>query len=578
MRNMTRFVFSLLLLGNLMVKPVLETADVVAAGFDRPSGDPRQSRSVVLARNGIVAASHPRAADVGLDILKSGGNAVDAAIAVNAMLGVVEPMSCGIGGDLFCLYWDSKTQKLHGLNASGRSPYGISRQLFKERGIRFIPDEGLLSWSVPGCVSGWAALNERFGTTPLAKLLEPAIRTARDGFPVSEIIAGSWRASQTRLRRWEHSADTYLIDGKRAPRFGEMFRNPRLAKSYQLIADQGATAFYGGAIARAIVKFSQENGGFFTMKDFRDHRADWVAPVSTSYRGHDVWELPPNGQGIAALQMLNVLEQHDLSAMGFGSSQYVHLLVEAKKLAFADRARFYADPEFNALPVQELISKEYADRQNKRIDLSRAATGVTAGDPQLERGDTVYLTVVDKDRNCCSLIQSIYYGFGSQVTPGKVGFAMQNRGALFSLAERHLNRLEPHKRPFHTIIPAMVTKGGQPWFCFGVMGGDMQPQGHVQVLVNLIDFGMNVQLAGDTSRVRHVGSATPTGRRSQGAGTIQVESGITPAVVSALEEKGHRVEPVKGVFGGYQGILIDWENGILHGATESRKDGVAVGY
>ena len=577
MRNILRFVFLLLVLGSLMNKSIFGTK-VAAVAYDRPSGDPRQSRSVVLARHGAVATSHPRAADVGLDVLKSGGNAVDAAIAVNAMLGVVEPMSCGIGGDLFCIYWDSKTQKLYGLNASGRSPYGISRQVLKDRGVRFIPDEGLLSWSVPGCVSGWEALNGRFGTKPLADLLTPAIETARDGFPVSEIIAGSWQASEASLRRWEDSAATYLIDGKRAPRFGEVFRNRRLAKSYQLIADKGAKAFYSGSIARAIVKFSQQNGGFFTMKDFADHRADWVEPVSTSYRGYDVWELPPSGQGIAALQMLNVLEQHDVSAMGFGSSQYLHLLVEAKKLAFADRARFYADPEFNALPVKELISKEYGMRQNERIDGAQAATQVPAGDPQLERGDTVYLTVVDKDRNCCSLIQSIYYGFGSQVTPGNVGFAMQNRGALFALQERHLNRLEPHKRPFHTIIPAMVTKENEPWFCFGVMGGDMQPQGHVQVLVNMIDFGMNVQMAGDAPRLRHVGSATPTGRRARGGGTVQIELGIGQDAVAELEQKGHRVQHATGVFGGYQGILVDWEQGVLLGGTEARKVGAVVGY
>lgn len=557
--------------------PIDECA-VYAAGFDRPFGDHIQGRSVVLARNGIVATSHPLAAQVGLDILRQGGNAADAAIAVNAMLGVVEPMSCGIGGDLFAIYWDSKTKKLHGLNASGRSPYRISRDEFKRQGMKYIPDSGPLSWSVPGCVSGWDKLQSRFGQLALADVLKPAIATAEGGFPVTEIIAGSWRNSETALRRWTDSAETYLTDGH-APRFGEVFKNPRLASSYGLIAQDGASAFYEGDIARRIVEFSNSNGGFFSTKDFADHTADWIEPVSTSYRGYQVWELPPNGQGIAALEMLNLLEQHDLKSMGPGHPDYLHLLTESKKLAFADRARYYSDLSFGNVPVAELISKEYAKRQGTRIQLEKAATDVPSGDPKLQHGDTVYLTVVDKDRNCCSLIQSVYYGFGSKVVPGDVGFVLQNRGALFALDENHLNALEPHKRPFHTIIPAMVTHDDRPWFCFGVMGGDMQPQGHVQVLVNLIDFGMNVQAAGDQARIRHVGSATPTGRpQADGGGTVMVESGISREAIDALRTKGHKVMRARASYGGYQGILIDWENDVLHGATESRKDGAAVGY
>ncbi len=580
MRRLAVLSYFLCLAGVAMSDPTQVAAQrPQGAGYDRPFGDPQQSRSVVLARNGIVATSHPLAAQVGLDVLRSGGNAADAAIAANAMLGVVEPMSCGIGGDLFVIYWDSKTEKLYGLNASGRSPYSLTRDEFARRGMKQIPDEGPLSWSVPGCVSGWDELNRRFGTKPLGELLQPSIETAEDGFPVTEIIAGYWRGAEGSLARWPDSAATYLIDDTRAPRFGEVFANPRLAASYRLIAEDGADAFYKGEIAKKIVAFSQDNGGYLSLKDFADHKSEWVDPVSTNYRGYDVWELPPNGQGIAALEMLNVLEPFDVRALGPGNPDYLHLFVEAKKLAFADRAKFYSDPAFNDLPVAELISREYAHQQAKRIDPDKAATDIPAGDPRLGHGDTIYLTVVDKDRNCCSFIESIYYSFGSKVTPGDVGFAMQNRGALFALDEDHLNRLEPHKRPFHTIIPAMVTKDGRPWFCFGVMGGDMQPQGHVQVLVNLIDFGMNVQAAGDAARVQHLGSATPTGQSgAKNGGTVTVESGISDEAVAALRSKGHEVVRSKSGFGGYQGILIDWDKGVLHGATEVRKDGAAAGY
>ena len=392
------------------------------------------------------------------------------------------------------------------------------------------------------------------------------------------MIASYWKGAEESLGRWPDSASTFLVDRERAPRFGEIFRNPRLARSYQLIAEQGTDAFYRGSIAKRIVAFSEQNGGLFSIKDFRSHRAEWVTPVSTSYRGYDVWELPPNGQGIAALQILNVLEQHDVASMGHGSADFIHLFTEAKKLAFADRARYYADPAFGDLPTEALISRQYGIEQNKRIDMQRAAEDVPAGDPRLQQGDTVYLTVIDKDRNCCSFIQSNYFGFGSKVTPADVGFAMQNRGALFALDDEHLNRLEPGKRPFHTIIPAMVTHDGTPFFCFGVMGGDMQPQGHVQVLVNLIDFEMNVQAAGDAARVRHVGSATPTGLEASGVGVVNVESGIREAVIEELISRGHQVQRSEGGFGGYQGILIDPVNGVLHGGTESRKDGAAAGY
>ena len=551
---------------------------VQGAEYDRPATNRHQSRSVVIARHGIVATSQPLAAQVGLGVLQAGGNAADAAIATNAMLGLVEPMSCGIGGDLFVIYWDAKTKKLYGLNASGRSPYALNREVFRDKGLTEIPTSGPLPWSVPGCVDGWDKLRERFGTMSLKRLLTPAIGYAEEGFPVSEIIGRSWAASVGSLSQWPDSKATYLPHG-RAPAVGEMFRNPRLAASYRRIAEKGRDAFYKGSIAERIVAYSKSHGGYFSLRDFSDHTSDWVQPVSTRYRGYDVWELPPNGQGIAALEMLNILEGYDIKSLGPGSSEYLHLFVEAKKLAFADRAKFYADPDFHRLPVAELISKQYANRQRQRIDRERAATDVPAGDPVLQTGDTVYLTVVDKDRNCCSFIQSNYYGFGSHVVPGDVGFVLQNRGALFAVDEQHLNRLEPHKRPFHTIIPAFVTRDGKPWLCFGVMGGDMQPQGHVQILVDLIDFGMNVQEAGDAARIRHLGSQTPTGRPMEPrGGAVAVESGIPAEAIRGLKKKGHRIVRAVGSFGGYQAIRIDPVHRTLHGGSDPRKDGAAVGY
>jgi len=553
------------------------SAGTLAAGYDRGGRHPNQSRSVVLAKNGIVATSHPLASQAGLDILKAGGNAADAAIAANAVLAVVEPMSCGIGGDLFVIYWDAKTKKLYGLNASGRSPYNLNRKVFADKGLAQIPTEGPLSWSVPGCVSGWETLRSRFGNKPLADILGAAIDAAENGCPVPEVIAGYWKGSERALLATPEAAAALLVDGQRAPRLGEVMKLPQMAATLKLIAKEGRDAYYKGEIAQKIVAYSESHGGYFSLQDFADHQDEWIDPVSTNYRGYDVWELPPNGQGIAALEMLNVLEQFDLKSLGHNSAEHLHLFVEAKKLAFADRAKFYADPAFGELPVKELISKEYGQRQKARISLAHAAVDVPAGDPKLTRGDTIYLSVVDKDRNCCSLIQSNYMGFGSKHVAGDTGFPLQNRGALFALDEHHLNRLEPHKRPFHTIIPAMVTKDGQPWFCFGVMGGDMQAQGHVQVVVNLIDFGMNVQAAGDAARVEHTGSATPTGLPASGVGMVHVERGISDRVIQQLRAKGHTVERARG-YGGYQGILIDRENGVLHGATESRKDGVAAGY
>jgi gamma-glutamyltranspeptidase / glutathione hydrolase len=567
----------------IMTFPFIDVPDL--EGAERNTPTPYQvGRSVVIAPHGIVATSHPLAAQIGLEVLQKGGNAIDAAVATDAAMGLMEPMSCGIGGDLFAIIWDAKTQKLYGLNASGRAPFNANRGWFARKGYKEIPLYGPLSWSVPGCVDGWAQLQKRFGTMQLDQLLEPSIRYAEEGFPVSEVIAGYWRASEKRLLQYPESTKLYLVrDAERtrasAPTAGEVFKNPALAASYRDIAKGGRDAFYKGRIAERLVAFSEKSGGLFSKRDFDEHTSTWVDPVSTNYRGYDVWELPPPGQGIAALQMLNILEGYDLKKLGALSPDYWHLLVEAKKLAFADRAKFYTDPAFGKTPVAELIGKKYAEERRRLIDPRHALTKVDPGDPKLGVGDTIYLCVVDKDRNCVSLIQSNYMGFGSGLAAADLGFAIQNRGTLLALDEKHANRLEPGKRPFHTIIPAMVTKEGKPWFVFGVMGGDMQPQGHVEVLVNLIDFGMNVQQAGEAPRVEHIGSATPTGRPADAnGGTIKAERGIPEEVVKELVRRGHQVERVKVNGGGYQGILIDPKTGMLHGASEARKDGAAVGY
>jgi gamma-glutamyltranspeptidase/glutathione hydrolase len=571
----TRFLIPACLLSAIMI------ADL--EGAERPAPTPyKVGRSVVMAPHGMVATSHPLAAEVGLDVLKHGGNAIDAAIAANAAIGLMEPMSCGIGGDLYAIVWDAKTQKLYGLNASGRAPFKTSRKLFADRGLADIPTSGPLSWSVPGCVDGWDQLRQRFGTMTFKQLLEPTIRYAEDGFPVTEVIAGYWRASEKTLLRDPDSARAFLIESggqRRAPRAGEVFKNPALASVYREIAAGGRDAYYKGRAAAKLVEFSNNHGGLFSEKDFTEHTSTWVEPVGTTYRGYDVWELPPPGQGIAALQMLNVLEGFDLKKMGPYSPDYWHTLIEAKKLAFADRARFYADPAFAKVPVAELVGKPYADARRKLIDPARALTDVPAGDPKLMHGDTIYLCTVDKDRNCVSLIQSNYNGFGSGLAPAEIGFAIQNRGTLFALDENHPNRLEPGKRPFHTIIPAMVTKGGKPWLVFGVMGGDMQPQGHVEVLVNMIDFGMNVQQAGEAPRVEHKGSATPKGRPGAAdGGTVEAETGMAQSIIDELTKRGHHVKMVWTNGGGYQAIMIDPATNVLHGGSEPRKDGCATGY
>ncbi len=534
-----------------------------------------QGDQPAIASQGMVASSQPLAVEVGIEILKSGGNAIDAAVAVNAMLGLVEPMSCGIGGDLFAIVWDAPRKKLHGLNASGHSPYRANREYFHKKGLESIPSRSPLSWSVPGCVDGWETLLQQFGTMTLSDVLTPAIHYAENGFEVTPVIAGYWEGAK-RFQD-EDALQTYVPNGH-TPKAGEVWKNPRLANSYRLIAEEGRDAYYLGEIAEKIVAVSKAKGGLFTRYDFEDHNSTWVEPVSATYRGYDVWELPPNGQGIAVLQMLNILEGFDLQKWGHNSAEYLHAFIEAKKLAFEDRATYYADPAFAELPVSELISKPYGDKQRARIDPKRAAQEIAPGDPRWAHSDTVYLTVVDKHRNAVSFIQSIYAGFGSAIAAGDLGFNLQNRGCSFALDENHRNRLEPHKRPFHTIIPAMVTKDSLPWLSFGVMGGDMQPQGHTQVLCNLIDFGMNEQQAGLVPRCRHNGSSTPTGNTMTDGGQVYLEEGISASARRGLELRGHKLAGSDTSYGGYQAIRIDWEHGLLFGGSEPRKDGYALGY
>jgi gamma-glutamyltranspeptidase/glutathione hydrolase len=557
-------------------------APSVQAQPDRVTGRNFATRSEVIAPHGMVATSQPLATQVGLQILKDGGTAVDAAIAANAALSLMEPTGCGLGGDLFAIVWDAERGEVHGLNASGRSAKGFSYDDMKaaldERGRETIPPYGVLPITVPGAVDGWFTLHERFGRLPMSEVLAPAIDYAESGFPVSELIAHYWGRSVPILEDQPGAfTETFTIDG-RAPREGEMFRNPDLANTLSRLAEQGRDVFYEGEIAEKIDTFFREVGGPLRKEDLASHTSEWVEPVSVDYRGYRVWELPPNGQGIAALQMLQILEAYEIGEMGRTSPELLHLMIEAKKLVFEDRARYYADPDFADVPIEGLVSEEYAERRRKLIDRDRAADRVQAGRPQLDDGDTIYLTVADADGNMVSLIQSNYRGMGSGVVVPGLGFGLQDRGELFTMEPGHPNVYEPGKRPFHTIIPAFVTKDGKPFLSFGVMGGSMQPQGHVQILTNVIDFGMNLQEAGDASRWRHGGSSSPTGGTMTDGGYVALESGFPYETVRALERLGHDVRVSVGGFGGYQAIGYDAGQGVYRGASESRKDGHAAGY
>ncbi len=544
---------------------------------DRPAPNPRSTRSVVMARNGVIATSQPLATAAGLRVLQEGGNAIDAAVTAAAVLAVVEPTMNSAGGDLFAIVYDAKTKRVHGLNASGRAPAAATLDEFKKRKLDRIPLRGELSISVPGVVDGWNELLTKYGTIPLARALEPAIRYAREGFAISEIVSWQWREVEQMLAQDPKSAALFLPGGK-APRAGDVFKNPALASSLELIAKSGRDAFYRGPIAEAIAQEMQRRGGLIRMEDLAAHHSDWVEPLSTTYRGYQVNELPPNTQGIAALEMLNILEGYDVKSLGHNSAAYLHLLVEAKRIAFADRDAWIGDPSSTPkAAIDRMLSKEYAAARRRDINMDAAAgdvkplaldgrTSADGGEHPRGMGDTVYLTAADAQGNVISLIQSVFEIFGSGLTAGDTGIVLQNRGSLFTLTPGHPNQLAPGKRPFHTLIPAMVLKDGQPFLSFGVMGGDMQTQGHVQVLLNLVDFGMNVQEAGEAARFRH----SPAG--------LALESAIPSDARFGLTARGHKLIDTPGVFGGFQGILIDPRTHVLVAGSDPRKDGMAAGW
>ena len=540
--------------------------------YDRITGLPFATRSEVIGQNGMAATSHPLATQTAIDVLKSGGNAIDAAIAANAVLGLVEPTGCGIGGDLFAIVWDEKTNQLYGLNSSGPASKKMSIDYVKQQGFEKIPAYGALPVTVPGAVAGWSALHDKFGKLPFENLFNNAIDYANNGFPVTELIAYYLERSSSVFKDYENFSSVWMPSGA-TPKKGEIFKNPLLAKTYQAIAKTNGQSFYEGSTAAEIIKILNENGNPMSLSDLRNFSPEWVEPVSTNYRGYDVWELPPNGQGIAALQILNILENYDIRKMGFDSAEYIHLFVEAKKLAFEDRAKYYADSNFSSIPTTKLISKEYALERNKLINMNNAAKRFDAG---LEDGDTIYLTVADKYGNMVSLIQSNYRGMGSGIVPDNSGFMLQDRGEMFSMDPNHKNSLIGGKRPFHTIIPAFITKDNEPYISFGLMGGAMQPQGHAQIVINLIDFDMNLQEAGDAPRIRHMGSSEPTGEVMEDGGYLTLESGFSTDIRNQLSKLGHTLKDEKGGYGGYQAIMLI--DDVYYGASESRKDGQASGY
>jgi gamma-glutamyltranspeptidase/glutathione hydrolase len=554
--------------------------------IDRITGKPFATRSEVLGRHGMVCTSVPAATQVGLEILKRGGSAVDAAIAANATLGLMEPVSNGIGGDLFAIIYNAKENKLHGINGSGRSPLGLSHDQMKSELARLkretIPSTGMLPISVPGTVDAWSELHKKFGKLKLSDDLAPAIHYAEEGFPVTELIAYYW-AFGPRIYKGLPGAflETYTVDGKgRTPARGDIFKNPALANTLHLIGERGRDVFYKGEIAEKIDAFMQANGGWLRKADFEKHASTWVDPVSTNYRGYDVFELPPNGQGIATLQLLNILEGFDLRTMGRNSPETLHTMIEAKKIVWADRAKFYADPDFAKIPLTGLLSKTYAAERRKLIDPNHAAKTVPSGNPALEGGDTIYMCTADDEGNMVSLIQSNYRAMGSGIVVPGLGFMFQDRGELFSMQPGHANVYAPGKRPFHTIIPGFVMKDRNPWEAFGVMGGGMQPQGHVQVLTNQIDFGLGLQEAGDASRWQHEGDNEPTDEKMTNGGYVEVESGIPYETIRELKKRGHDVRVDVGGYGGYQAIKVEIHDGqrVYVGASESRKDGQAAGY
>lgn len=624
MRGIQPLIFALLTVGSALP---------LDAQIDRITGKNFATRSEVLATHGMVCTSVPAATEVGVEILKRGGSAVDAAIAANATLGLMEPVSSGIGGDLFAIVYSAKEKKLYGINGSGRSPLGLTYDQMKTELAKLhretIPPLGMLPISVPGCVDAWGELHKKFGKLKLSDDLAPAIRYADEGFPVTDLIAYYW-AFGPRLYKGLPGAfiETYTLPMEparpragqspnrregapspnaepRTPGKGDIFKNPDLARTLRLIGDKGRDGFYKGEIADKIDAFMRANGGFLRKTDFEKHTSTWVEPVSVNYRGYDIFELPPNGQGIATLQILNILEGFDLRTMGRNSPETLHTMIEAKKIVWADRAKFYADPAFAKIPLAGLLSKGYAAQRRKLIDLNSASKTVEAGDPQngtgppsrrsaevsargragssslIDDGDTIYMCIADDEGNMVSLIQSNYRGMGSGIVVPGLGFMFQDRGELFSMDPQHANVYAPGKRPFHTIIPGFVMKDGKPWEAFGVMGGGMQPQGHVQVLTNQIDFGLNAQEAGDASRWQHEGDNEPAGEKmTASGGYVEVESGIPYETVRELRKKGHDMRFDVGGYGGYQAIKVEMHQGrrVYVGASESRKDGMAAGY
>jgi gamma-glutamyltranspeptidase / glutathione hydrolase len=552
---------------------------------DRPAANPHSTRSVVMGRNGMIATSQPLASAAGLKVLQDGGNAIDAAITAAAVLAVVEPTMNGVGGDLFAIVYDAKTKKLHALNSSGRAGHAATLDAFASRKLSRIPNAGVYSITVPGVVDGWSTLLAAHGTIPLAKALQPAIGYAKNGYAVSEIIAKQWEGTERKLSADPAAAATFLPGGH-APKPGDIFRNPNLARTLETIASGGRDAFYKGPIAAAIAADMKKRDGLLDATDFAATKADWVDPISTSYRGYDVYEMPPNSQGLTVLEMMNILEGFDIRSLGHNSAEQLHLLVEAKRIAFADRAAYLGDPRsVPAEVLKTLISKEYAATRRKEIDPMHAAASYKAGaiGPQKtsagadlreaeenltgrDLGDTIYMTVADGQGNMVSLIQSLFSDFGSGIVAGDTGIVLQNRGSLFNLTPGHPDQIAPGKRPMHTLVPAFVMKDGKPFLSFGVMGGDHQAQGHAQVLMNLIDFGMNVQEAGEAARINHGNSG------------LQVESAISEAARTGLTARGHKVVEAVGAFGGFQGILVDPRTGVLMGGSDPRKDGLAIGF
>jgi len=575
MLQLARFVTLILGLGALAMQ--------LNAQIDRVASRSFATRAEVIAQNGMVATSQPLAAQIGLDVLKAGGNAIDAAIATNAALGLMEPTGCGIGGDLFAIVWSARDQKLYGLNASGRSPLGLSHETLMAEldklGVETIPSRGMLPISVPGTVDGWYELHQKFGKMPMPEILASSIVYAEKGFPMTELIGYYWQFAYLYKDVPGAGYETWMPDGV-APKKGEIFKNPDLANTYRRIACGGRDEFYRGGIADEIDAFMRKNGGYLRKADLEAHTSTWVDPVSVNYRGYDLFELPPNGQGIAALQMLNILEAYDLRSMGRQSPEALHLMIEAKKLVFEDRAKFYADPDFSDIPLEWLLSKEYAAERRALINPDQAAKRYDAGNPALQRGDTVSLTTADSEGNMVSLIQSNYRGMGSGVMVPGQGFGFQDRGEMFILDDpEHANFYEPGKRPFHTIIPAFVMKDGKPWLSFGLMGGAMQPQGHAQIMMNLIDFDLNLQEAGDAARWQHHGSTDYNNPKMEDGGHIALEDGFPAETRKKLDRHyRHQIRYDIGGFGGYQAIMWDAENEVYIGASESRKDGHAVGY